>query len=72
MAAGWESLNPAAQLLSTISPELRSAYVGTWTEHRSRFRYALLAELPYTAALLVEDVGTEFDISVLLVDETKT
>ncbi len=70
MAAGWESLDPEQELYCELRPELRSAYTGLWSRHRMVFGYVLLAELPYRAGLVLEDVGADaVDLDVLLVDE---
>jgi DNA helicase-2/ATP-dependent DNA helicase PcrA len=69
MAAGWESLDPNRVLKAVLWPELRAAYVGLWKEHRWAFGYVLLAELPYRAGSVMEDVGADIDLDVLLVDE---
>lgn len=70
MSAGWQSLDPREELYSDIDPALGAAYVGLWRQHRRRFGYVLLAELPYAAGLALEDHGTEsIDLDLLLVDE---
>jgi DNA helicase II / ATP-dependent DNA helicase PcrA len=70
MAAGWESLDPQQMLFTELRPELRSAYTGLWSRHRRVFGHVLLAELPYRAGLVLEDVGADaVDLDVLLVDE---
>jgi len=40
-----------------------------WNEHRRRFGYVLVSELPYQAGLLLEDVGAERTLDLMLVDE---
>lgn len=70
MAAGWQSLVPGAELYVDTDPALGAAYVGLWQEHRRIFGYVLLAELPYTAGLALEDHGTaSVGLDLLLVDE---
>lgn len=71
MAAGWQSMNPDVPLLAEENPEMGNAYRGVWAEHRERFGYTLLAELPYQAAVTLEDVGGpgDLDVDLLIVDE---
>lgn len=69
MAAGWESLDPEHVLLVDVTPALRAAYVGAWNGHRSRYGYVSVAELPYRAGKLMEDVSWNRNLDVLLVDE---
>ena len=70
MSAGWQSLDPLDELYTDIDPVLGAAYVGLWKQHRRRFGYVLLAELPYAAGLALEDHGTEsIELDLLLVDE---
>jgi DNA helicase-2/ATP-dependent DNA helicase PcrA len=71
MAAGWETLDVAAVLLTDLDPNLRAAYVNAWQAHRRAFGYALLAELPYQAGMALTDLGDDNPpkVDVLLVDE---
>lgn len=70
MSAGWESLEPDRILVSEKFPELGAAYKGKWDEHRWRFAYVIKGELPYRAAVALQDLGFEaVDLDVLLVDE---
>lgn len=70
MGAAWESLDEDKILLTEVDPELRSAYIGAWRRHREVFGYSLLAELPYRAGPLLEDVGPSNNFpDLLLVDE---
>lgn len=69
MASAWESLDPDQVLLVDVAPALRAAYVGAWNEHRTRYGYASVSELPYRAGKLIEDVGWNRNLDVLLVDE---
>lgn len=70
MAAGWESLDPDAELFVNTNPALGAAYVGLWREHRLIFGYSLLAELPFAAGQVLEDHGTaSVGLDLLLVDE---
>lgn len=70
MAAAWQALDDSIVLATDIDPALRTAYVAAWSRHRDIFGYALLAELPYRAGQLVEDIGLpDGQPNVLLVDE---
>lgn len=70
MAAAWQALDGSIVLVTDIDPQLRTAYVAAWSRHRTVFGYALLAELPYRAGQLIEDVGLpDGQANVLLVDE---
>jgi DNA helicase-2/ATP-dependent DNA helicase PcrA len=71
MAAGWESLDPDTQLLADLDPELRNAYVAVWRSHRAVFGYSMFAEIPFSAAHLLEDHpdAARSDTQLLIVDE---
>lgn len=71
MAAGWESLDPDTQLLADLDPELRNAYVAVWRSHRAVFGYSMFAEIPFSAAHLLEDHhdAARSDTRLLIVDE---
>ncbi len=70
MAAGWQSLDPDAELFVDTNAALGAAYVGLWREHRGIFGYSLLAELVFAAGRVLEDHGTAgVDLDLLLVDE---
>lgn len=70
MAARWESLDPNLITLAQIDPELRNTYVGTWTQHRERFGYVLLAEIPSRAGDLLEDHEIDLNnMRFMVVDE---
>lgn len=70
MAARWESLDPNLILLAEMDPQARNAYIGLWDIHRSIYGYTLLAELPFRAGNLIEDIGLNVeDINLLVVDE---
>lgn len=70
MAARWESLDPNLVLLADLDPQARNAYIGLWDIHRTVYGYTLLAELPFRAGNLIEDIGLNIeDINLLVVDE---
>ena len=70
LAAGWESLDPERELYSEKDPSLGHAYAGLWQEHRWKFGYVMLAELPFQAGNTMSDHGTDaVDLDLLLVDE---
>lgn len=70
MAARWEALDDTLVLLADLAPALRNAYVGEWRQHRERFSYLLLAELPSRAGDLIEDFGVDLGKArFLVVDE---
>lgn len=69
LGAGWESLEPDRVTVKATDPALATAFAGLWREHRSAFGYVLLAELPYQAAMYLEDTDASVDLDLLLVDE---
>ena len=69
MEANWQSLVPEDD--PQIPDELRSRFLGAWSEHRQVYGYTLLSELPY---LLREALNAHpdldgIDYQLLLVDE---
>ena len=69
MAAGWQSLDPSRGTYPVDDP-LRLAYLGQWERHRRAFGYVLLAELPYQAKRIVENLeARDYGVDLLLVDE---
>lgn len=70
MAAGWQALDPEAELLSEIDTELRNSYLGFWRDLRQRLGFSLLAELPLRAVEAIVDYDLEVKGSgLLIVDE---
>lgn len=71
MASGWESLDPAVVLLAELDPALRNAYVATWRAHRTVFGYSMFAEIPFSAAHLLQDHpdASVPELRLLVVDE---
>jgi DNA helicase-2/ATP-dependent DNA helicase PcrA len=65
-----DPLDGRLQLVSSLEPHVRNAYVGLWETHRRVFGYTLLAELPYRAGNAIEDFDLNIDpIDLLVVDE---
>lgn len=70
MAAGWESLDPDLPPDDRLDPRLISVFTGIWAEHRAKFGYVLVGELPYRAGQMLEDLQLdEHGLDLLLVDE---
>lgn len=69
MATGWEALEDAP--ITEHSPQQRSRFLGIWEEHRQRFGYTLLAELPYRLrnALRGGSDLSGINLDLLIVDE---
>ena len=70
MASGWQSLDEEQILLSDLDPILAAGFRGAWTEAQRTLDFVHVSEIPYKAAQLVEDMGTDdLDLDVLVVDE---
>lgn len=70
MSARFESLGGGSLPLAATEPSLVKAYKEVWEEHRLRYGYTLLSELPsQAAALLAETEQPERNVDLLIVDE---
>jgi DNA helicase-2/ATP-dependent DNA helicase PcrA len=70
LAASFQSLSGDPLPIAEEQPDLTSAYVGVWHDHRQRYGYTLLSELPYQAGGVLEDLDeSDLGIDLLIVDE---
>jgi len=70
MAAGYQSLDNARLPILESNPSLVNAYKGAWSNHRRRYGYTLLSELPYHAGKVLADIDErDLEVDLLIVDE---
>ena len=70
LAASFQSLSGDILPISMEQPDLVNAYKGVWRDHRNRYGYTLLSELPYQAAGVLEDIDeSDLGVDLLIVDE---
>lgn len=70
LAAGFESLGGRILPIAKDQPQLVNSYRGVWRDHRKRYGYTLLSELPYQAAGVINDLDeSDVGLDLVIVDE---
>ncbi|HME77925.1 MAG TPA: ATP-dependent helicase [Mycobacterium sp.] len=70
LSAGFQSLTREKLPIAAKEPKLVQAYQDIWEEHRRRYGYTLLSELPIrAAAVLARKDAADPEVDLLIVDE---